>query len=448
MRGQWHLRDINFSAAALSFALVFLPFSTALCHASLIIFIVLWVWEGRWFEKLSRLKQSPSLQLLIVFVILLIGGLAYTQDVSEGVFFLERKIFFFLVPVAIATTARPWTQKDILLLFYSFTASCFVAMCVCVAYAGHQLMLYENLDPTLSADINYLNPGQFDELNPALNARWLFFSYTVLAKGISIHPTYLALYMAFCTVFLLREVLTQHLYRWQNVVANILILLFTIFIVFLSSRIILLSLATVYLILIFYYSFKPAFRLRVLVMTALLVVTVVVLFLNPVSRYRSWQEFFSSSLFISENHQYDTSVEMRASLWWLGWKSFERNPLAGAGTGDVKDEMRSAAEKYGVTNIINSYNPHNQYLYILIGNGIVALVVFVLYLLMPLVKAWINADYLMMAFTFLFGTLCFTETALELQKGIVFFAIVHSILAFQTASERPAYLNSLSSARS
>mgnify|MGYP003575616239 CR=1 FL=1 len=110
--------------------------------------------------------------------------------------------------------------------------------------------------------------------------------------------------------------------------------------------------------------------------------------------------------------------------------------------------MRRTSEKYGITNILNSYNPHNQYLYILIGNGVVALVVFVLYLLMPLVKAWCNADYLMMAFTFLFGSLCFTETALELQKGIVFFIIVHSILAFQAAAERPAYINSLSGASS
>lgn len=142
-----------------------------------------------------------------------------------------------------------------------------------------------------------------------------------------------------------------------------------------------------------------------------------------------------SSLQIREKSLYKTSTEIRASLWWLALKACGRtNPLLGSGTGDVIGLMEQTADAYEITNVMDTYDPHSQFLYLLIGNGIPGLLVFILYLVFPLICAWMVRDYLFLAFSFLFASLCLTESALEVQKGIAFFAVFQSLLVFQRRS--------------
>ena len=63
------------------------------------------------------------------------------------------------------------------------------------------------------------------------------------------------------------------------------------------------------------------------------------------------------------------------------------------------------------------------------------LTVLVALILCSLYFAFLQRDYLYGAFIFLFILICITETALQLQKGIIFFAIFYSMLAF---TKRPA----------
>jgi O-antigen ligase len=216
---------------------------------------------------------------------------------------------------------------------------------------------------------------------------------------------------------------------------SVVILLFSVVIILLSSRIIIISLITVYLLVAGYRLAIRASLTTSLTIIALMLVALALLFVNPVSRYRNLEELGMSSLEIREKSLYKTSTEIRASLWWLALKAYGRtNPLLGSGTGDVIGLVKQTGDAYEITNVMDTHDPHCQYLYLLIGNGIPGLLIFCLYLIFPLICAWTVRDYLFLAFSFLFAALCLTESALEVQKGIAFFSVFQSLLVFQRRS--------------
>jgi O-antigen ligase len=130
------------------------------------------------------------------------------------------------------------------------------------------------------------------------------------------------------------------------------------------------------------------------------------------------------------------STEIRASLWWLGLKAYERvNLVWGTGTDDVYDAMKQVSADYNIKNTLDSYDPHNQFLFTLIGSGIIGLSLLIALITCSLFFAIDRQDYLLLTFVFLFILLCITETALQLQKGIMFFAIFFSLLAFKKKTQ-------------
>jgi O-antigen ligase len=432
----------HLSLTALSIAVVALPFSIVLCHAGFIAFIVCWAFEGRWLEKLSIIKKNILLQCILFFALWLILGMLYTKNLQDGWFALERKIFFFIIPVALATTKVKLDEKEIRLLFYLFVATCLAGTFICLGYAVWQKDAYiPGAFPDES--IGYLNSSEFRTLNPEHEQLWLFFSYTSLSKGIAIHPSYFSLYLAFCIFFLFQEILSvQHLAKMHKALMGFVIFLFSVIIICLSSRIIIIGLITLYILIAGYWLLSRRSLTATLGITTLLLLVLTLLFVNPVSRYRNLQEIALSSFAIHEKSVYKTSAEIRASLWWIGLKSYSKtNPWLGAGTGDVTDLTKQTSDAYEITNVLETYDPHNQYLYILIGNGIPGLLAFILCLAFPAIRAWVLRDYLFLAFSFLFAALCLTESAFELQKGVAFFTLFYSLLIFQRRSFQSETLN-------
>ena len=432
---------------ALCTAVIALPFSIAICHIALILFLLLWITEGEWKEKLLVAKNNIIVQLILAFSILQLMGMFYTENISNGWFSLEKKTFFFLIPIALATSSVKFEKKEIHQLFYLFVGACFIGSLICIIHAVHQLVLF-NEGALVLENINYLQSSRFREFNPTIFDQWLLFSYVELANGINIHPTYFSLYLSFCVVFLLHQIFNgQFENRKSKIIVRFVIFYFTVFIVSLASRIMVISLIVIFFLMLAEAVVSRKQKIDALVLLSCIALLCLTLYINPVSRYRNLQEIHSSSLSVQPNTVYKTSTEIRASLWWLAWKSLAHvNPVWGTGSGDVDDTMKQISSEYEVTNIIDSYNPHNQFLYTMLGNGIIGLIIFILLLIVPFYRAWINLDYLLLAFIFLFSVLCLTETALELQKGIAFFAVFFSILnlnnqAFQTATIHLRFFN-------
>ena len=414
----------------LGIAIVALPISVTICHTAIIMYLMNWAFEGNWQTKFLIIKKNVPIILIIVLFVLELFGTLYTD--ASGVAGVEKKIFFVLLPVALATSNVKLTMRNIYQIFYCFVASCLVCSFICLGNALYQIALLTEGTPI--AILSYLDASDFKSLNSGATYEWLSFSYISLANGIGIHPTYFSLYLAFAITFLILRLDDGSV--WLRIISWVLISYFSFFIVLLSSRMIIIGILVIFIMAIVQAMRKKETFTKAIRFLIIAGLSGSLLYLNPVSRYRNLQEIPLTSLHIQSNSNYINSTEIRASLWWLGLKASERvNLIWGTGTDDVYDAIKQVSDDYNITNSLESYDPHNQFLFTLIGSGILGLTALVALILCSLYFAFLQRDYLYAAFIFLFILICFTETALQLQKGIIFFAIFYSMLAFK---KRPA----------
>jgi hypothetical protein len=414
-----------------------LPFSVKICHAGLIITLIAWATEGQWRCKLAILRRHFMLKILIALVAVQELGIFFAENRIDGWFSFEKKIFFLLIPLALATTAVKLSQGEIRRVFACFVVACFAGTVFCAFEAWLDANLYLSGGDQINS---YLASSHYSELNPGQSPVWLFFSYVGLSRGIGIHPTFLSLYLAFCIVFLLHQ-LSLLESRRMKIVAGALIIYFSVFVVFLSSRIIILALALIYALLLV-RTVAAGKRTVALALLTLMVVFAFLIFGNPVSRYRNLQEIDLSTFRIEPHREYKTAAHIRASLWWIAIKSLpSTNPVFGTGSSDVERVMQQTANHYGITNVLNSFDPHNQYLYTLLGSGFPGTLLLICCLVIPLYTGLVHKDHLLTAFAFLFLLLCMTESALELQKGIASYALFSALLFFQPYSVPDVALN-------
>jgi O-antigen ligase len=135
-------------------------------------------------------------------------------------------------------------------------------------------------------------------------------------------------------------------------------------------------------------------------------------------------------------------IPLRVAIWNCSWDLIQNNWVTGTGTGDVQDELQSIYErrKFYFASRYNRYDAHNQYLQQFLANGISGFVVLVLCIVVPLFFTLFNQNIkgLYPAFLIIFAFICFSESFLEINKGIVWYSFFNSIFVF---SENQTRLN-------
>lgn len=412
--------------SGLLISIVSLPFSIALCHFGIIIILLNWAIERDWQNKWLLAKNNSSVFLFIAFFLFHLVGIFYSNDFENSLFNVEKKFSLFIVPVVLATSAISTKNKTI--LCKAFIASCLLASLICLGAATYRIVQ--------EIDSSHLNFGfvQPDLLlsNPFFANQWQEFSYVTLSSGIGIHPTYFSVYIILCLAFLI--VCHKTLFVRQSV-SFFLILFFTLFLALLSSRITIAVILALVAIVIIYSIFKLSRGgIKYLAVgTGLIVLFISLSALNPVSLYREFQELRTTPIQIDNNTTYFNSTDVRLSLWWLGFKTATKSNLFfGLGTSSAEGAMAETANNYQITNVLNSNDPHNQYLNTYISLGLIGLLLLLGCYLFPLRTAWLTKDLIQLIFIGLILIVSFTESFLELQKGITFFALFQSLFAFNS----------------
>ncbi len=373
---------------------------------------------------------NPAVWAFILFFLLHLAGVTYSENTAEAWFNVEKKASLLLLPVLIATFPG-FSKETIRGFLLAFVGSCVVGTLICLA-AGLFQPGQSNFDgATLSL---------YQRLNPTAAPLWLRFSYIELASGIGMHPTYFAMYLAFCVIILFHVYANsiETLSLGKKVALITLVLYLVVFIVLLSSRVVTLAMMMLCIVGFFGLPRRPLY-LRAIAIITLITISAVVS-ADPVPRYRSLQEpFMPESYRPGDNGVYVYSTGIRKSLWILGNLSVaEVNPVIGAGTGDVGGTLKKLSEQHGIYNTIASYDPHNEFIFIQVGLGLAGLLCLIACLALPAWAAFRQRNFMYLSFLFLFVIVCLTESALESQKGIVFFTIFNSILVFQYNKLVPA----------
>jgi O-antigen ligase len=105
----------------------------------------------------------------------------------------------------------------------------------------------------------------------------------------------------------------------------------------------------------------------------------------------------------------------------VGYKIFNRHPIAGIGIGDIKD---ACTDQYLVDFGPDKYvlYPHNQYLFILVSTGILGLLVFLTALWGPLFLQSNYRGFLLLALVVIYSTAFLADNILERSFSAAFYA--------------------------
>jgi O-antigen ligase len=422
------LQHIKF-IGPLALAMVALPFSIPICHFALIVFGIVLAIDGQWKEKWKAIRTNPIVGIFLFFFLLHLIGIIYSEDKHNAWFAVEKKLSLFVLPILFATVKLE--KEEVRKLLHVFVVACLVATFICLGAALRKASL---TSPTVNFD-SY-SDASFYSFNPKASSLWMFISYIELASGIGIHPAYLSLYLTFCVLLLIHFYADSFATFPLTKKMGILALLFylSVFVLFLSTRITIIALLIISLYgLRQFLKTSPRFILRTSFLAFIFLFCGLVYF-NPVSRFRGYQEIISTWPYLQPGLQ-KQSTTIRASLWSLGIQSLPKiNWLLGTGTGDVEQLISETSASTNITNILGTNDPHNQYLQTLLGLGIVGLSTLLACFAWPAWVAYRNGNFLYVGFVFLFSLLCLTETAMELQKGIVFYTLFGSLILFHYKS--------------
>ncbi|MCL6266672.1 O-antigen ligase family protein [Flagellimonas myxillae] len=131
--------------------------------------------------------------------------------------------------------------------------------------------------------------------------------------------------------------------------------------------------------------------------------------------------------FDKDNHR---GVSSRFGNIDASFQLIQKNTMWGTGTGDITDELVEVYKKMGFTmGYKYRYNPHNQYLDNLVRNGIIGGGIGLLFIyLIPLWVSFRKKDLLLTTFILLVAGVSFTESLLDVHKGITFYAFFVCLL--------------------
>ncbi len=129
-------------------------------------------------------------------------------------------------------------------------------------------------------------------------------------------------------------------------------------------------------------------------------------------------------------------LNTRIALWTCAMDEIKKRPLFGTGIGDVQDDlMKNYNEKNFIFAIQSNYNCHDQYLDVMLSNGIVGLAVFLFLLIYLIIKAIKEKNGILLGLIIVFSIACLTENVLGRNQGVVLMSLLTSVLVFRTKEQ-------------
>lgn len=318
-----------------------------------------------------------------IYLLVLIMGLLYTEDIKTGLGVLETTFSFLGVPL-ILSSFDDFGLADLMDILYSFVLGLLCACAICLVHA-------------FASYIDTANPN-------------VFFFYE-LTGIIDSHPTYLAYYLIFGITFCLYLLSLQSGARHPYVVSVIILFFFSMLILTGGQT------AFVSVLLVFSF-FILQFILEKKTKTRTLIVLLVVAMIGVM--------FIYSSMGNKQQEQLNDSWD-RMAVWQSALKA-NSNILLGVGTGDDKLILNEYFRTHGMEDYAKiNFNSHNQLVQILLTNGVIGLLALLILIARPLYLAFKQDDSFGVLVFFPFIIYGMTEVFLGRYQGVVFFAVLHQL---------------------
>lgn len=387
--------------------ITFYLISIKLCNLFIILYCLNWV---VWFIKYPKNFKWPNPFSFLVILPYLIGILTlfYSEDVKEATFSIEKKLSLILFPIMISMS-KNLTQGEKSKIFKLGLGTLLAVTFFYLSFAGYKWVVY------------------------GINK----FYWKDLTEPLDFHPSYLSLYINLFIYWLGLE-LIQNWDSWRRgrIIWVLLTLGYFLFVqVLLSSKVQLVISFVCLGIILFRIVSRSSLKWKLLLLISTLTM---VLILSTFWKKAPLERFGHISRI---EYKLDAPVEtfneltIRFALIECAWMVVKENLVFGVGIGDVRKELdkvyRKVDYKFGY---LDNQDPHNQYLQIAIGSGIVGLLIFLISFLVPLYFSILANDKFYIFFSVLFLFSFLFESVLERHNGIILYSFFNSLLLFGNKS--------------
>ena len=375
--------------ALLALVAFFLPFKF-LVNLFIALSLVAWLLSNPFKKLFIKTKNTKIIATILFFYMLHLFALLYTNNIGEGLFSLEIKISLFIFPLIFYT--EQFTLKQYNFFFKSFVVGTILCCLLCL----------------IRAVFLYITKNENN------------FYYEALAWFQ--HPSYLAMYITFCCVLLLLKDL------FSKIVAFIIVLFFTFFVLLLSSKT---GIVIHFSILIFCFAslfLKGKNYLKVFGISfiGLLLFCSSLFFIPEVN-----QRFNGALVSLQSNNIDKNSVEstaVRRLIWSEATEITKQNLLLGVAPGDANDALYESYKKDGLTGAYaKKLNAHSQYFQTSVGLGLVGLLSLLALFIIPLIE---NKKRTVLFFVLIMALNFLTESMLQTMAGCIFLGYFYGIICF------------------
>lgn len=380
-----------------SIAFVF-PMYKKILPLVIAVYCLLFVLNGGLMKIVKSLNQKYILITSAYYGMLLLG-ISYSSQVEAAWFDVEVKFSLLLFPILF--NARPLSRRQFSGVLLWFVFGCLAATFICITTA---IVFYFNS--------NDASAFYYQELS------------------IFQHPSYFSLYLNFCIYFIYYYmVFDKENYRIKSdFISVFIIVIFSLFIVLLSSK---MGLITLFMViftgtLLWFLKSRAIFPS---IMVFIMLSSLIYLSFNYSNYIQGRIEEAVNS--VSKDKITFTTTGARLVVWKTGLELIKKKPLFGYGTGDVKYELVEKYKEYNYSHLVeHKLNAHNQYIQMLIAIGIFGSIFFWLYLYFPIFTPGFFQNMLYVGFLGLILLNFTTESMLETQAGVVFYAFFNAMLFF------------------
>lgn len=388
---------LSFSMFLIAFIL---PFEKTTIRYALVVFLTLYFFYGDYKELLNK-KKWWILSLTILWILPFIQLLLF-QKIDVYWSSLMTKLSLLILPIIIVITSG-YHKMNIGKTLFFFTIGCIISAAFCGLFSifNYYFLVNENAFKYASISV-FHHPGYF--------TMYLNFSIALLYYN------------------LLKPETDYHINRkWSVVIISLL----TFFILIASSRT---GWVTNVLIQFFFIStllVKKKLNSKFFIYFLLLSIpfSTTIYFNNTIkSRF---QEVIMNTTSSENSKKIRSSTSVRKKIWKTSFELIKKKWLFGYGIGIGKKKLENQYEKEGFIYLHQKkYNTHNQYLQFFIDHGIVGLFILIFFTFGMIIISLRQKKYIYTLFLVIIIINFMTESVLETQSGVIFFAFFNTIFFY------------------
>lgn len=335
-------------------------------------------------DLISFFSKGPAIWFILYYVLLVIG-LLWTENQSFAISKLENKMSFVLMPLLLFFTVRKWNNLE-----------CKQLLVYALLFA---LVMYEIL-----AMWRYIGQTENSWQFEFLSSRFSIF----------MHRSYFACYLVIGIILLFENVRREF-----SISAIALLCFFSVGVLQTESKAGIVCLVLVFIVQFFSF-LKSKQKMFIWIMAfSIFLFSSILLTDNPVkSRFETM--FSSIENIQTRNNNSVESNTARVIMWKISIDVWKENFVFGTGTGDYDDELTAKNHEYKNPGVAKErLNSHNQFLNTAVQLGILGLIVLVLIFLSSYYHSERSISQVLILMVFLLNFL--VESFLETQAGIVLF---------------------------